>query len=216
MDENIERRIFKAEIRADEGEGEIVGLAAVFNQESEDLGGFREVIEPGAFSDVLGDDVRALFNHDVNYVLGRNRSDTLALSETKKGLETRIQPPDTQWARDLIVSMKRGDVDQMSFSFLVGDDTWEKGTDGIVRRTVKKFSRLFDVAVVTFPAYPQTSVQARSRVEELAGGSSSSLPADEPGQAAGGSDIVPGNGGPQGRPQHHRLINQILRKKTEI
>lgn len=163
---DIERRVFRAELR-EEGEGEIVGYAAVFNQPSEDLGGFVEVIEPGAFRDVLDDDVRALFNHDSNYVLGRNRAGTLGLAEDDRGLESRIKPPATQWANDLLVSMRRGDVDQMSFGFSVETDDWKKDEAGIVRRTIKKIGRLYDVSVVTFPAYPQTTVAVRSKVQEL-------------------------------------------------
>jgi HK97 family phage prohead protease len=178
-DKNVERRVFTAEVRADGGDGQIVGLAAVFNAESEDLGGFVEVIEPGAFGPVLNDDVRALFNHDANYVLGRNRSGTLALSESGQGLESRIDPPDTQWANDLLVSMKRGDVDQMSFGFTVAEDDWQKREDGVVQRTIKRFKRLFDVSVVTYPAYPQTSAQARSMAVEIGDGQAAGAPADE-------------------------------------
>lgn len=189
----IERRVFKAELRADGDGGVIVGYAAVFNSESEDLGGFVEVIKPGAFTAVLGDDVRALFNHDANYVLGRNRADTLALAETKRGLEARIKPPETQWASDLLTSMRRGDVDQMSFGFTVaeGGDDWQKRKDGIVQRTIKRIGRLFDVSVVTYPAYPETSVAVRSKIE--------SLLTEEASQAAGESDEAQTGSGPEVR-----------------
>lgn len=145
----------------------IEGHAAVFNQWSETLGGmfpFKEKVIPGAFKDSIGvDDVRALFNHDPNYVLGRNISGTLELKETQKGLLVRIMPPDTQWARDLTVSIDRGDISQMSFGFLVEEDSWgtEEGMDVRELRKVK----LFDVSPVTFPAYPQTSVGVRSMTD---------------------------------------------------
>lgn len=145
----------------------IEGHAAVFNQWSENLGGifpFKEKVIPGAFRDSINvDDVRALFNHDPNYVLGRNKAGTLELKETQKGLLVRVTPPDTQWARDLTVSIDRGDISQMSFGFLVEDDKWgtEEGMD--VRELHKV--KLFDVSPVTFPAYPQTSVGVRSMTE---------------------------------------------------
>src|SRR6266849_10066241 len=94
----------------------IGGHGAVFSTLSEDLGGFRERIQPGAFKRTLrqGADVRALLNHDPNFVLGRNKSKTLSLSEDDQGLAYNVTPPDTQWARDLVVSMKRGDINQSS------------------------------------------------------------------------------------------------------
>lgn len=138
----------------------IEGYAAVFNQLSEDLGGFREQIKPGAFADTIAaDDIRALWNHDSNYVLGRNVAGTLELEEDSHGLKIRVTPPDTQWARDLVVSIKRGDVDQMSFGFRTVSDSWHKQDDYMVRDLEKV--KLYDVSPVTYPAYPQTVVSAR-------------------------------------------------------
>lgn len=168
-----ERRVFalqnvKFETRAD-GEGAekpvIIGHAAVFDQLSEDLGGFREKIAPGAFAEAINrDDVRALFNHDPNFVLGRNKAGTLRMTEDAVGLRVEIDPPDTQIARDLMVSLKRGDISQMSFGFIVEAQAWEEGEDGKVTRTIKK-AGLFDVSPVTYPAYPQTDVAVRSLEE---------------------------------------------------
>lgn len=141
----------------------IEGHAAVFNQWSEELGWsfpFREKVMPGAFKETIQvDDIRALFNHDPNYVLGRNRSGTLELKETQKGLLVRITPPETQWARDLLVSIDRGDISQMSFGFLVIEDRWGTEDGGDIRELHKV--KLFDVSPVTFPAYPQTDVGVR-------------------------------------------------------
>ena len=160
-----EFRTFDADITVEQRDGEparIVGHAAVFNAFSEDLGGFRERIAPGAFTESIGaDDVRALINHDPNLVLGRNRAGTLSLSEDERGLAIRIVPPDTSYARDLLVSMTRGDITQMSFVFIVkrGGASWSKDDGGAVRSLTAV--RLLDVSPVTFPAYPQTDVALR-------------------------------------------------------
>jgi HK97 family phage prohead protease len=162
-----ETRAFElSEIRVEKRDDEaakIIGHAAVFDQLSENLGGFREKIAAGAFSEALKEsDVRALFNHNPDFVLGRNRSGTLQLNEDARGLAIEIDPPDTQVARDLIVSMDRGDINQMSFGFTVEEDNWEEDDDGRVVRTILKVKRLFDVSPVTYPAYPQTDAAVRS------------------------------------------------------
>lgn len=164
----MERRAFLVEeLRAIDGdEPEIVGYAAVFNAMSEDLGGFREKIQQGAFSQsILTDDIRALFNHDPNYVLGRNRSGTLELSEDIQGLRIRVKVPNTSWARDLMESIKRGDINQMSFGFRTVKDLWEETNKKVVR-TLQEV-KLFDVSPVTYPAYPQTSATVRSAFESF-------------------------------------------------
>lgn len=149
-----------AELRADENDGKIRGYAAVFDSLSEDLGGFREKIAKGAFSDTLNADVRALWNHDANIVLGRTTAGTLTLREDNHGLAIEIDPPNTQQANDLLISIRRGDVSQMSFGFYTKDDSWEK-RDGENIRTLRKVE-LFDVSPVTYPAYSDTSVATRS------------------------------------------------------
>lgn len=166
--DGLERRAFsldKVSIETRDGlKPRIVGHAALFNSRSENMGGFVEVIAPGAFSEAIQeDDVRALFNHDANYVLGRNRSGTLQLREDGQGLAIDIDPPDTQWARDLLVSIERGDISQMSFGFRVkaGGQEWTEDADGMVVRTIKKV-KLYDVSPVTYPAYPATDVAVRS------------------------------------------------------
>jgi len=153
-----------SEFRFDEdGKGKFEGYAAVFNKWSEDLGGFRERIKTGAFRNALkNSDVRALFNHDRNYVLGRSTSGTLKLKEDNKGLFISNNPPDTQWARDLMVSVNRGDITQMSFGFTVSEDEWKEDKEGRVSRTIHGIDRLYDVSIVTEPAYPDTTVALRS------------------------------------------------------
>lgn len=140
----------------------IRGHAAVFNRLSEDLGGFREKIAPGAFDRVLGDDVRALFNHDPNMILGRTASGTLRLSQDRTGLRYEIDPPDTQIGRDLTVSVRRGDISQSSFAFVVDEDSFEEDERGRVVRTIKRIKRLLDVSPVTYPAYPDAAVGIHS------------------------------------------------------
>lgn len=165
---DIERRHFildevRVETRED-GKRRIVGHAAVFNQLSEDLGGFREQIAPGAFAEAIkSDDVRALYNHNPDHILGRNMADTLKLAEDARGLAIEIDPPDTQIARDLLVSMERGDINQMSFGFSVrpNGQNWAVADDGQMIRTLTRV-RLYDVSPVTFPAYPQTDVAVRA------------------------------------------------------
>jgi HK97 family phage prohead protease len=165
----VERRSLISELRIDGSDHKpvITGHAAVFNQRSRDLGGFYEVIAPGAFANTIKSaDTRALFNHDQNFVLGRVKSGTLALSEDEKGLFVRISPPDSIWANDLLESIKRGDIDQMSFAFSVSEagQTWQR-SGGEVLRTLLNIDELFDVSPVTNPAYPQTDVSARSFFE---------------------------------------------------
>lgn len=165
----IERRFFKTELRM-KGEGEnrqIIGHGAVFNQLSEDLGGFREMIMPGAFSDTLDDDVRSLFNHDRNLILGRTLSGTLTLSEDDTGLRYDVDPPKTSYANDLQESIGRGDVNQSSFGFAAMEESWRQpdDTEPLPTRILHKV-RLFDVGPVTFPAYPTTSSEVRSKAKE--------------------------------------------------
>lgn len=140
----------------------IVGYAAVFDTLSENLGGFREKIAPGAFDAVLKDDVRATYNHDPNIVLGRTASGTLRLALDDTGLRYEIDPPDTQAARDLLVSMERGDIKESSFRFVVESDDWVEDDEGRVVRTITAFKRLIDVAPVTYPAYPDAKAAQRS------------------------------------------------------
>lgn len=143
----------------------ITGHAAVFNQLSEELFGFREEVAPGAFANSIAtDDIRSLWNHDANFVLGRNTSGTLRLHEDDIGLAIENDLPDTQTARDLMTSIRRGDVSQMSFGFITLRDDWRLEAGGLVVRTLKE-AQLFDVSPVTYPAYPQTDVSGRSVTE---------------------------------------------------
>lgn len=138
------------------------GYAAVFNSRSQDLGGFVEVIRPGAFARALDMDVRALWNHDSNHVLGRTKNGTLRLREDEHGLYMEVDLPDTAMGRDVHEMVRRGDVDQMSFAFSVnkGGEEWRKEDGQQVRELLDV--ALYDVSPVTYPAYEATSVSARA------------------------------------------------------
>jgi HK97 family phage prohead protease len=162
-----ELRSFPSDLKVEkreDGRRTISGYAAVFNCDSQDLGGFVERISPGAFKEALKtSDTRALFNHDANFVLGRKSAGTLRLKEDERGLFMEIDPPQTQAAKDLMESIKRGDISEQSFAFSVQDDKWSNmdDPDKMTVRTVEKISHLFDVSPVTYPAYQDTSVALR-------------------------------------------------------
>lgn len=166
MDKREIRTVPLTELRIQaESERQVIeGHALVFDSWSETLGGifpFKEKVKRGAFAKSIGkDDIRALFNHSPDYVLGRNKAGTLELTEDEKGLLVRIYPPDTQWARDLTVSISRGDISQMSFGFTVIKDEW-RTEDGIDVRELREV-KLYDVSPVTFPAYTQTDVGVKA------------------------------------------------------
>ncbi|CNF16327.1 phage prohead protease%2C HK97 family [Yersinia rohdei] len=163
-----EKRCYSGEVRAEQRENEptrIIGYGSVFNTRSEPLWGFREIIKPGAFDDVLGNDVRGLFNHDPNFILGRSSANTLTLSVDERGLQYNIVAPDTQTIRDLVIApMLRGDITQSSFAFSVARDgeSWYEDEEGIVIREISKFSRLYDVSPVTYAAYQDADSGVRS------------------------------------------------------
>lgn len=139
------------------------GYAARFNVIA-DLYWFDEEILPGAFSESIGkDDIRALINHDPSLILGRNRAKTLELFEDNAGLYSIIDPPETNAAKDLVISVDRGDVSQMSFQFIVDEEKWiwsdSRNEKNDLRQIIK--ATLRDVSIVTFPAYVQTDVSYR-------------------------------------------------------
>ena len=133
------------------GEGDnkkpyMVGHAAVFNSLSENLGGFRELIQTNAFDDVLEDDVQILLNRDENEILASTKSGTLSLSVDDKGLRYEFDVPNTTAGRDLLVSLERGDVSQSSFGFTVAEDNWDEDKEGRWVRNITKVKRLYDVS----------------------------------------------------------------------
>ena len=146
------------EVREAEGDEMVLeGYAAVFNSET-DLGAFREVIKPGAFDDVMDNDVRALINHDPNLVLGRTTNGTLKLEQDERGLKYRVELGKQQYAKDFYESVKRGDISQSSFAFTIDKQSWNEER---TVRSVDKVRQLLDVSPVTYPAYSAATVQAR-------------------------------------------------------
>ena len=151
----------------------IRGISPPFNSMSVDLGGFREVFAPTAFDDLVGRhrndprgnlDVVALFNHDENQVLGRTTAGSLELNVTDRGLGYAIAPPDTQLGRDTVTLLRRQDLTGASFAFSIakGGEVWTQAADGTAIRTVTAVGELYDVSVVTRPAYPSSSAALRS------------------------------------------------------
>jgi len=158
-----EQREFRME-SAEQNGNTIRGYAAVYNSDSEWMGGFYEQIATGAFDSVMDNDVRAYFNHDENLLLGRVSSGTLRISTDKRGLFYEVDLPNTTYANDLAELMKRGDVNQSSFAFLIEKDRWEQ-RDGVTYRIIEKVSRLLDVSPVSQPAYPDATSELKRDLE---------------------------------------------------
>ena len=166
MEHDIERRIQGGgiELRAGaDGKAPVIVLRPiVFGQRSVDLGGFVEIVDPGAVTKALeADDIMALWQHRGDQVLGRTASKTMRASADKTGVVAEIDAPDTQLGRDVVTLIKRGDVSGASFGFRTVRDRWETLADKTVLRTLLEV-RLFDFSPVTFPAYPQTTAAMRS------------------------------------------------------
>lgn len=149
------------ETREAEGDLTIEGYFSVFNSNYELWPGASESIAPGAFSETLGNDIRALVNHDSTLVLGRNKAGTLELREDSHGLwgKIKVNPNDGD-AMNLYERVKRGDVDQCSFGFMIESEETDFRDDGSVHWTITRVN-LFEVSVCTFPAYEETGVSAR-------------------------------------------------------
>jgi len=160
LDGKDEVRSCRLEVR-EQGDGHIKGYPILFNVLSQDLGGFRERILPDAVT--LDSDVKADFNHNPDYIIGRVKAYTLKLSIDSRGVYMDATPPATTWARDLMSSVKRGDIDQGSFSFRVlpgGQQITEENGEQV--RTLSKIL-VRRVSVVSDPAYTATAIEARSR-----------------------------------------------------
>jgi len=162
----LEVRHFPMQLRVvgDDTAPKLEGHIAVFNQLSDDLGGWREKIAPGAFAETIKiHDIRALWNHENDLVLGRNKAGTLELAEDEVGLTFKNDPPATTWFRDRLVSLRRKDVTGCSFSFYTDAHEWGTEPDGTQVRTLKKVTLVEVSPGVTFPAYPQPDTQVAQR-----------------------------------------------------
>ena len=126
------------------------------------FGEYQERIAPGAAKDHLEDDVRLLINHDSNLLLARTTNGTMRLTEDGTGVLADADMAPTSYARDLAVLLERGDISQMSFSFIPGDEEWDQRPDGTWLRTITSFEALYDMSVVTYPAYAETDAGLRA------------------------------------------------------
>ena len=169
MDKRFEKRAFRgAELRLSDGDGSsgprLSGYIARFNSPSEDFGGWIEQIAPGAFKESIErDDIRALWNHNNDLVLGRTSAGTLKLTEDEIGLAFENTPPDTAWVKDRLVTLRRKDVTGSSFGFYTDADEWATKADGMRVRTLIKATLVEVSPGVTFPAYPQANTEAAQR-----------------------------------------------------
>lgn len=168
----------KIEVRTGDGDAKgttVVGYASIFDEPTELWPGYREVIRPGAFKKTLREaDVRGLFNHDPNFLLGRTKSGTLRLEEDAHGLRYEIDLPDTATIRDLVAEpLKRGDLDASSFAFRAVKDreTAEQNGDDLITTREVIEAELFDVSPVTYPAYEGTEAELRAAMQMRAASS---------------------------------------------
>jgi HK97 family phage prohead protease len=153
----------------------ISGYAIVFNKWSQDLGGFKEIIEPGAVSRANNfHGVVSIFNHDANYILGRV-PDTMKVTVDDYGVRFDVTVPDTAFGNMVRTAVERGDVNGCSFGFTIAadGDSWTKNKAGLWERTIKRFAKIYDLSPVVFPAYLDTSVSinpdelAKRQADEL-------------------------------------------------
>lgn len=154
------------ETRADDEKRMLAGYAAVFNSDTDIGGWWIERVAPGAFSDTIGGDIRALIDHDTGRIIGRTKSGTLRLKQDERGLAVEIDVPNTTNGNDLWELVERGDISGMSFGFRVTKQEWDETVDPPVR-TIQAVE-LFEVSAVAFPAYDDTEIGKRSLDEHRA------------------------------------------------
>lgn len=151
----------------DESPTRLVGHAALFNTLSKDQGGFRNLLHPGAFTKTLREkpDIKALWNHNNDLILGRTTAGTLSVEEDDRGLRFELTPPDSPLGQDATASISRGDVTQVSFGFIVRDHKFTEGTDGLQIREIFDVE-LFEISPVIFPAFEPTHVEVGSEHQQ--------------------------------------------------
>lgn len=162
---NKEIRIHEQIHAVDDEKMVVEGYALRFNKPSNDLGGFIEEISPQALKDADLSDVRMLIDHNSSYVLGRTTSETLELNVDEEGLRFRCELPNTTYAKDLYENIRLGNINQCSFGFILNEDgdSFERRDDGLFKRTLNSIRSLFDVSIVTYPAYSDTDVAVAQR-----------------------------------------------------
>ncbi|AID01520.1 peptidase U35 [Staphylococcus xylosus] len=160
-----------SQVEAGQQEMVVKGYAVMFDLVSDDLGGFREIINPNALSEVDISDVKCLINHDYNQVIGRTQAGTLELSVDDKGLFFKCYLPNTSYAKDIYENIKAGNVNQCSFFYTLkpNDNTaasWG-AIDGHRVKIINKVDKLIEVSIVTIPAYQNTLVEVGQRAKDL-------------------------------------------------
>lgn len=153
--------------RTDGGTPKISGYAAVFGEETNIAGMFNEVISRSAFDNVLGDDVRALVDHNPEKIFGRTKAGTLRLEVDERGLRYEADIPDTQVGRDLVENIRVGNISQSSFGFSIDEEVWEERDGDLPLRKITRLAKLYDVSPVTFPAYEGTEVSLRKEARKV-------------------------------------------------
>jgi len=158
---SVELRAYKTE--EEESRMLVEGYAIVFNSESRDLGGFTEVVKEDALDKALerNTDVLALYGHDYQNVLGRQSADTLQLKKDERGIKFTLDLPNTQLGRDVYTLVERGDLKGNSFGFTVEKDSWDKKGEKVIR-TIEQVRDLFEISIVSLPAYEATELTKRS------------------------------------------------------
>jgi HK97 family phage prohead protease len=172
---SVELRAYKTE---EESRMLVEGYAIVFNSESRDLGGFTEVVKENALDGALerNTDVLALYGHDYQNVLGRQSADTLQLEKDERGIKFTLDLPNTQLGRDVYTLVERGDLKGNSFGFTVEKDSWDKKGDKVIR-TIEQVRDLFEISIVSLPAYEATELVKRN-FEEFAEDITEAIPED--------------------------------------
>ncbi len=156
-----ELRFLSNDVKAQSDSRTISGYASKYETLSKDLGGFKEIIKRGAFKNAINSaDIIANINHDDKLILARSQNN-LTLKEDPIGLYFELDVPETTYGNDLLVNVRAGNVSKCSFAFTVKNDSWEK-ENGIPIRSIHEIRQLHDVAIVTIPAYEDTSVAIRS------------------------------------------------------
>jgi HK97 family phage prohead protease len=172
---SVELRAYKTE---EESRMLVEGYAIVFNSESRDLGGFTEVVKENALDKALerNTDVLALYGHDYQNVLGRQSANTLQLEKDERGIKFTLDLPNTQLGRDVYTLVERGDLKGNSFGFTVEKDSWDKKGDKVIR-TIEQVRDLFEISIVSLPAYEATELVKRN-FEEFAEDITDAIPED--------------------------------------